>query len=464
MIGKQKFKDKFNPKNYQEKDRVYRPVPGCVNIQRLWIWNKDEREYQSPERGKIYEVRRYELKPDGTKRRVTKYCQILDEGRSWQNGTDEGEPPSRLKPLVPMSLPPPASAPIPAATIEPTPTPVASATEVTSAKDPGPTFGAIYEAFLHRKVASLSKGTQINYARYVRLHFQKVLPVPIRDITPQFIDAWLDALRVGIRKSHKGKSRTSFDHELSVMRCVLRFYEEYHDDREFRFPLKSRHAEDAFVKKAAPKAKDLPEDEFLLFREQLAKQKHGTILAPMASVQYYQALRISEAAGLFYEDVKLNLRSPEESSIRVCRHVVYPRVGKARPEISEGFKNAAGGDKSVKELYLYPQAYEALKQAYKPEFKGLIFKPDAFGPFTYRQIQKAYDTAFILADLPYRGTHVLRHGGCRRVYNATGGDLALAQQLLGNSDLESTLVYAQRDKGALKKHVKATWGEVKAAI
>ncbi len=128
MIGKQKFKDKFNPKNYQEKDRVYRPVSGCVNIQRLWIWNKDEREYQSPERGKIYEVRRYELKPDGTKRRATKYCQSLDEGRSWQNGTDEGVPPGKLKPPVPM----PAQVPIPAPIIEPPLTPVIPLTELPS--------------------------------------------------------------------------------------------------------------------------------------------------------------------------------------------------------------------------------------------------------------------------------------------------------------------------------------------
>jgi integrase len=169
-----------------------------------------------------------------------------------------------------------------------------------------------------------------------------------------------------------------------------------------------------------------------------------------------------KAAGLFFEDVKFNFRSPEESSIRVCRHVVYPRVGKDRPEIEEGFKNAGGGDKSVKELYLFPEAYAALKKVFKVGAKGLIFSPGLAEPFTYRQIQKAYDTAFLRAGLPYRGTHVLRHGGCRRVYNATGGDLALAQQLLGNTDLESTLVSAQRDKGALKSHVRATWGALKA--
>jgi len=60
------------------------------------------------------------------------------------------------------------------------------------------------------------------------------------------------------------------------------------------------------------------------------------------------------------------------------------------------------------------------------------------------------------AGLPYRGTHILRHGGCRHIYNATG-DLAIAQQLLGNSTLDSTLVYAKRDKGALKKFISIGW-------
>lgn len=440
-------KQKFNPKVYQGKDRVYRPTPGCVNIQRLWIWNADEKEYQSPERGKIYEVRRYEMTSEGNKRRVTKYCQTLEEARGWQNGTDEGEPQGKLKTPV----------------VIPAGIPMVAPAQTVPATNRGPTFGEVYEAFLRRKVTTLAKGTQINYARYVRLHFQNVLLVPIREITPQFLDAWLDSLRAGVKKSRKGRQRTSFDHELSVMRCVLRFYGDYHDDPDFRFPLKARHAEDAFLRKSPPKVKDLPEDEFLRFRAELEKQKHGAILAPMASVQYYQALRISEAAGLFFEDVKLSFRSPEESSIRVCRHIVYPRLGHMRPEITEGFKNAGGGDKSVKELYLFPEAHAALKAVFKVGAKGLIFSPCLAEPFTYRQIQKAYDTAFINAGLPYRGTHVLRHGGCRRVYNAAGGDLALAQQLLGNTDLESTLVYAQRDKGALKKYVKDAWGAQKVA-
>jgi site-specific recombinase XerD len=129
---------------------------------------------------------------------------------------------------------------------------------------------------------------------------------------------------------------------------------------------------------------------------------------------------------------------------------------------TRAFKNARGGEDSVKEQPLWPQAFEALKSVFKVGAKGLVFGVSTSEPFSYRMIQAAYDDAFAKVGLVYRGTHVLRHGGTRRVYNATGGDLAVAQQLLGNADLESTLVYAKRDKGALRKLVQKDWETLKA--
>jgi len=53
----------------------------------------------------------------------------------------------------------------------------------------------------------------------------------------------------------------------------------------------------------------------------------------------------------------------------------------------------------------------------------------------------------------------MRHGGCQRVYNQEGGDLAVAQQLLGNSDLKSTLVYAKRNASALTEVAQRHWSK-----
>ena len=51
----------------------------------------------------------------------------------------------------------------------------------------------------------------------------------------------------------------------------------------------------------------------------------------------------------------------------------------------------------------------------------------------------------------------MRHGGYRRVYNEEGGDLAVAQQLLGKPDLKSTLVYVKRSASALTEVAEKQW-------
>jgi integrase len=220
--------------------------------------------------------------------------------------------------------------------------------------------------------------------------------------------------------------------------------------------LRKRHRQDAVLCKPAPKHRDFTEEEFWLFEKAIRQgEKLGHVLAPMATVQFFQALRISEVAAIHFEDINLNRKEPQESTLRICRHLIYLRQRGRAPMLADGFKNAGGGVNSVKEQPVFQQTYEAIKDVFRIG-TGLIFTNPDGSPLTYRQIQKAYDLAFKRAKLPYRGTHVLRHGGCRRVYNATK-DLALAQMLLGNADMDSTLVYAKRDKGAFKDYAKLTW-------
>ena len=107
---------------------------------------------------------------------------------------------------------------------------------------------------------------------------------------------------------------------------------------------------------------------------------------------------------------------------------------------------------------MFPETFEVLSQLHRPGATGLIFHVDG-KHLEYRAIQSAYDRAFKRVALPYRGTHIMRHGGCQRVYNQEGCDLAVAQQLLGNSDLKSTLVYAKRNASALTEVAQRHWSE-----
>lgn len=425
---------RFDPKKYQGKKRLFVKVAGAAGIHRIWVWDAVQAEYRAPSFGQAFVARRYEATAQGGRKRVKAVFGTLEEAREW------------VRYLAPSS-----------SGIASAPTPMAVGSVQSVVPDLGPTFQEVYDAFWKKKVSKLGRGTQANYRRYVRLHFASVMDLPIRTIAPRFVDDLLEEWRGSVGRFHQSKSRTCFKHELSVLRSVLRFYQEYYDDPEFRFPLKERHARDAVLAKAPPKHKDFTEEEFVRFRDALAKRKHGALFSVMATVQFYQALRISEVAALRQEDLRLNFRSPRESSLQVCQHVVYPRVGKEKPLVEDGFKNARGGQDSVKEQPLWSETFAALKSIFRVGARGLLFGLTPTEPYPYRTIQAAYDAAFEDAGLPYKGTHVLRHGGTRRVYNATGGDLAVAQQLLGNADLESTLVYAKRDKRALRNLVEKDW-------
>lgn len=102
-------------------------------------------------------------------------------------------------------------------------------------------------------------------------------------------------------------------------------------------------------------------------------REKGKILWALSTVQYYQALRISEAAALFWEDVYLDLENPKNSRIKVNKAVFWPRVAKMKSFIKPGFKN----DKSnggVKEHPMFPETFKALKAIKMEKSSGLIFQ------------------------------------------------------------------------------------------
>ena len=112
---------------------------------------------------------------------------------------------------------------------------------------------------------------------------------------------------------------------------------------------------------------------------------------------------------------------------------------------------------------MFPEAFAALKELYFIGAKGLVFKNESGEFFTFRSIQWRYERAFNEAGLPFTGTHTLRHGGCRAIYNETG-DVALAGMILGNEDSDTVKVYARRDKKALQKLAQAHWKRAEANV
>jgi integrase len=421
---------KSNLRIYQGKDRIYPPVAGAPNVRKILVWDDEKKEYRPPIRGKMYYARRYEVDAFGKKKRKLEYFETLESARTWQAfGTEKAQD------------------------IQP-------ASYSNSAIYEGPFFRDIIAEWKERKYPSLRVGTKVQYNQVIDHHFQMLMNYRINAITPKIIDAWLAERKCNLDLFPQSKKRTSFSGELGVLKIIFRYYAEYHDeDPVFRVPIKRRHLQDAKLSVYRPaKKKDLTEEEFYRFRSELEKLKHGPMLSSLSTVQYFEALRISEAAGLFWEDIRFNWSDPVESRIQVVRYVAYSQEKGVRPTISAGFKNSksVGG---VKELPMFYQTFQALKNLHFIGAKGPIFRTKDGGVFEYHVIRDAYNTAFRKAGLPYSATHVMRHGWTREILDDTNGDFAVAGQLLGNTDRESINTYAKRNKSALTVVARRKWLE-----
>lgn len=405
-------------KTYQGKDRIYMSVLKAPRISRLWVWDLERSEYLPPPNGKCYFARRYKY---GL--REYRFLASLEEARAWQLEED-------ISNFLDGGL--------------------------KQKRSSGPRFGDITDEWKRRRYPHLAIGTQLQYDKLIKLYLKSLFEIPIREITSKRIDCWLDELKCPGALSMRRGTRKSFEHELTLLNTILRYFQEYHDDTDFRFPVKKRHWEGVRLhqSRSLETKKDLREEEFLVFREHLRTHKDGELLAKLAVVQYYQALRISEAAAIFWEDVQFDWTHPEKSRIKIVRSLFFSRTKEVATFLRAGFKNSAFND-GMKEQPMFPETFEALKSLYHEGAKGLVFQIK-HKHLEYRSIQSHYDRAFREAGLPYTGTHVMRHGGCRRVYNIVP-DTAVAQQLLGNSDLKTTLVYAKRHASALTEVAQKFW-------
>jgi integrase len=411
----------FNPKQYQGKARVYRVLPKCPNVSKVYVWDDARSSYAPPARGNAFEAYRRVLK-DGRRVRLKGTFATLKEALDWQAEKDA-------------------------------PTLIAEQSSREST-DAGPSFRLVVETDLSGpRFRRLQRTTQVAYTSKIRLYLSLLFDVPIRELTSRRIDGWIRKIADVCGDSR----RQGFRHELEVLSGILRDYGDREDDSRYVFPVKRRHWEAVKpVRRRGSTPKDLTTEEFERFVTELRKLRFGAVLAPLATVQYFQALRISEAAAIRWEDVKLVREAPSRSRLLIRGKIVYTRSRGERPYWQEGFKNSEDFG-PVKEQPLFPRAFDALSGMSGGE--GLVFQLDG-QPLEYRTIQHYYDRAFRAAKLPYRGTHVLRHGWTREVHNLFP-DMEIAKQLLGDKSDQAARVYAVRRAQALTAVAEQFWrGEV----
>jgi hypothetical protein len=72
-------------------------------------------------------------------------------------------------------------------------------------------------------------------------------------------------------------------------------------------------------------------------------------------------LGVSALKAIRFQDLPIDSIDPSASSLRLWQHVIYPRTGISEPTVDVGFRNAPGGQDSVKEQPLWPKTFDALK-------------------------------------------------------------------------------------------------------
>jgi integrase len=416
----------FDPKVYRGKDRVLIGVPRRQNVSRLYVWDSGAAEYKLPPRGKSYYARRQVPGPGGGRRRESEYFETLEEVNAWQ------------------------------AFAAATPTPAPGAMP-----DEGPTLQAIVDEWRSRTFSALGAGTIEAYEKSLRLWFVHLLCVPVRAITAAVVDRWIDWMKENVDLYGKGKQRQSFKAELALLSTLLGYYAEFHDeDTAFRNPIKRRHRASIRIRNRKLAHRDLGPEDAAKFLEQVGRDR-GAVGEAFATVQYWQAHRVSETAALRWEDVRLDFEDPRRSRLFVAQHVVYLRGKHAQSRIEPGFKNGAG----IKEQPMLPQVFAALARIRPARPEGLIFRAGnkdrapAEDFLAYRTLQTWYDRAFKRLGLPYTATHVLRHGGTRSIFELTGGDRDVAKQQLGNRNDRTVEVYAVRSSAAFTQVVNGLWDD-----
>ena len=164
---------KFNSKTYQGKKRIYRPVAGVTLISRVLVWDAKRSEYREPPRGTNYLARRVEF-VDGERKLVAQSFDTLEAAKNWQMrvvGDKENEPAVASQTVLKTQL-----------------ISTRKSVKNTALEGGGPLFCEVVDQWKRRSFSRLSKGTQVNYEKYLRLHFAEVMKRPIESITPAFVD------------------------------------------------------------------------------------------------------------------------------------------------------------------------------------------------------------------------------------------------------------------------------------
>ena len=293
-------------------------------------------------------------------------------------------------------------------------------------------FNSLLDMFIKERLPQLSPSTQHGYLSMTR-YFRKspIANVRMNKFSAQDVDLWLNY----IRKHPFGKSkiRKTFIRDLKFLSTILLWFKNY-INADFNFPIVKRHREKCFFKPLEIRRPDyfIKPNEIKIWLDELEKTENP-VYKRLALFMLLTGARVGEACGLKWSEVDF-----EQKFARIVR--VASWRGHKEPQLVESAKT----DNSIRILPLPNILINMLRDMKKDaSLKSEMVFCDSEGKLLKdTRIRKVFNRCFKRVNLPWSGTHILRHTFATLALMATR-DLSAVQASLGHTDQKITQGYAK---------------------
>lgn len=262
----------------------------------------------------------------------------------------------------------------------------------------------------------------------------------MEEITSDEFDSWIQE-KVKYFKSDeyvngpRGQAkRCNLDNELNLFVTIFNWYKK---SKEFKAeavnlsnPINRAHYKLGFIRAKPVKDKSITLEAALQFFSCLKP-----LYKDLALFQFFTASRIGEVAGLQWS--RIDFENRRATIMETC---IWDNTHKVFVKLKEYPKN-----REPRPIYLTDELLGILKRrrAFQLDDCGYVFHVEG-KPLNYCTIQMNYRDAQRIAGIPFRGTHILRHG-MAKIARKVGGGLDAVIAMTGHKDYKLADHYSKLD-------------------
>lgn len=299
---------------------------------------------------------------------------------------------------------------------------IPTTSDQSNGKDKFINLGEVVEKYQKEFLRSLESSTQYKKIQRLERFTPNLVSVPMCVMNPEIIINHLDAMKLILEPNSR---RCNFDKELKDLASIFNWYKD-NKDRSFVSPITKIHYKLGKISEVPDKIKDMDMEEFSLFISKLPEMYRS-----MSIIMLLWCLRIGEAAAL--TDSAIHFKRKETSIHNV---IVWL---KGKPSLKKGTKTGIDAKMPITELIA-----DEIKKLQKNRPKGCSYLFHHKGkPLRYDMILKAFNRALVEAELPYSGTHIIRHTMATITRKNMGLDAA--QAILRHTTARMSEEYARLD-------------------